>query len=319
MHSYVAVTPLELYPIEGLRATLPFELGRGVSVSANRRELYDDKLLKQALGDRLTDESKRAAIALNYAFEAEGLDAPDKTWKRGGEPKVADRAWRHLSWAYAALWLAQPTQAYYRIVIIRDLGSNLSHNQCSQRASRAWALSHRKRARVDATHLQLATCLLDAIFRAEETYNPISAARYTLELALEQVSWEARYLLLWVALEALFGPEGATEVTFRICQRLSLFSANSPEQRRELFSRLKRSYGYRSKVAHGLKPIKLKDNSYDQELVYIEELIRTALVRILCNQKLTKVFLGRTRESYLDGLVFGGETGIRDDVAEAGN
>jgi len=319
MPSYIAIAPLELYPIEGLRASLPFELGHGVSVSANNRELYDDKLLKAALGDRLTNESKRAAIALNYAFEAEELDAPDKTWKRGGEPKVADRAWRYLSWAYAALWLAQPTQAYYRIGLIRDLGSNPSYSQCSQRASRAWALSHRKRARVEVTHLQLASHLLDAIIRSEETYNPISAARYTLELALEQISWEARYLLLWVALEALFGPEGATEVTFRICQRLSLFSANSPEQRRELFSRLKRSYGYRSKVAHGLKPIKLKDNGFDQELLYIEELIRTDLVKILCNQHLTKVFLGRTRESYLDGLVFGSGTDSCADIAEAGN
>jgi hypothetical protein len=305
MHSYVAIAPLELYPVEGLRASLPIELGHGVSVAANSRELYDDKLLKQALGDRLTNESKRAAIALNYTFEAEELDAPDKTWKRGGEPKVADRAWRYLSWAYAALWLAQPTQAYYRIVLIRDLDSNLSYSQCSQRASRAWALFHRKRARVDATHLQLASRLLDAIIRSEETYNPISAARYTLELALEQVSWEARYLLLWVALEALFGPEGATEVTFRLCQRLALFWENSPEQRRELFSRLKESYSYRSKVAHGLKPIKLKNASFDQELVQIEELIRTALVKILRNTYLTKVFLGRTRERYLDGLAFG--------------
>ena len=65
---------------------------------------------------------------------------------------------------------------------------------------------------------------------------------------------EDRLLDLWIAIEALFSPRDATEVTYRV----ALNVANSTEvaglSRRELFEWIKRAYGVRSGLVHGRGP-----------------------------------------------------------------
>lgn len=66
---------------------------------------------------------------------------------------------------------------------------------------------------------------------------------------------EDRLLDLWIAIEALFSPSDATEVTYRV----ALSVANSVEikglSRRALFEWMKRAYGLRSDLVHGRAPM----------------------------------------------------------------
>jgi Apea-like HEPN len=65
---------------------------------------------------------------------------------------------------------------------------------------------------------------------------------------------EDRLLDLWIAVEALFSPMDATEVTYRVAQNVAN-SVDVPSlSRRELFEWVKRAYGLRSDLVHGRGP-----------------------------------------------------------------
>lgn len=100
---------------------------------------------------------------------------------------------------------------------------------------------------------------------------------------------EDRLLDLWIAMEALFSPDGTTEVAFR----LALNAANSvdvPEvSRRELFEWVKRAYGVRSDLVHGRSPALRKVTrlhggetpSISEAADDLREVVRIALLQFL--------------------------------------
>jgi hypothetical protein len=68
----------------------------------------------------------------------------------------------------------------------------------------------------------------------------------------ERHSDNDRILDSWIALEALFLAESETEgVSYRLGMRIARFVGEDPEERRRLFSQVHRSYGLRSRLAHG--------------------------------------------------------------------
>ena len=77
-------------------------------------------------------------------------------------------------------------------------------------------------------------------------------AIYSLITALMERTWEVRYLLFWIALEALFGSDDPREITYRLSQRTSLFLGRNKEEAKGLYPRVKEGYGWRSKVVHGM-------------------------------------------------------------------
>jgi hypothetical protein len=107
-----------------------------------------------------------------------------------------------------------------------------------------------------------------------------------------------------IAIECLFGPEDGRETTFRLSQRLALFVEADSEQARELFSKMKKSYGWRSKIVHGLRVARLTDEDSDVLLNELEEVTRRSLASVLANESIATTFDGRDRENYLDGLAF---------------
>ena len=112
---------------------------------------------------------------------------------------------------------------------------------------------------------------------------------------------EIRYSLFWIALEALFGPEDAREITYRLSQRVALFLAKDSSEARALFTKARNGYGFRSKIVHG----RWKGNAKSQVLMAdAERLVRESLVRLLQDDELMKVFCGKKREAFLDDLVF---------------
>jgi hypothetical protein len=128
-------------------------------------------------------------------------------------------------------------------------------------------------------------------------WTAIRATWAGLQLNAEPV----RYALLWMALEALFGPEDGREMTFRLSQRIAFFLFEDRAKAKEVFGAVKDAYGFRSKIVHG----RWKETAEGLErMVEIEDWVRSAFGRILSDGTLQETFSSRKREGYLDGLVF---------------
>src|SRR5262249_426812 len=135
--------------------------------------------------------------------------------------------------------------------------------------------------------VQRASTLHDALSKLQRR-NAIWTAVRSTWAALQMSTEEVRYLLFWIALEALFGPEDGREITFRLAQRIALFLGQDKAEAQNIYKRVKSGYSFRSQVAHG----RWKSNAKSIELMAdAESCVRQSLVRILSDAKLTKQFL----------------------------
>jgi hypothetical protein len=105
-------------------------------------------------------------------------------------------------------------------------------------------------------------------------------------------------------LECLFGPETPQETTFRFSQRIAFFLEKEGSKAREVYTRIKKSYEWRSRIVHGLRLSSVKGEKSDSLSVELEELVRRSLVQILGSEAMVKTFDGGRREEYLDSLAF---------------
>lgn len=105
-------------------------------------------------------------------------------------------------------------------------------------------------------------------------------------------------------MESLFGPEDGREITFRLSQRVALFLESDKEKAQKLFSEVKNSYSWRSKVVHGLRLSKLKEDESYQLLVGLEQLVRRSFLEVLRDDATARIFDGESREKYLDSMPF---------------
>jgi hypothetical protein len=155
----------------------------------------------------------------------------------------------------------------------------------------------------DVDEFERARLLFKALTSLPQNGTLRTAVQATMRALAEQ-GWALRFLVLWLALESLFGPEDARETTFRLSQRIALFLSADRGTARDLFTEVKASYSWRSKVVHGLRLAKLTSDESHRLLVSLESIVRRSIVRILSNVSLTAIFDGKKREEYLDGLVF---------------
>jgi hypothetical protein len=154
--------------------------------------------------------------------------------------------------------------------------------------------------RVTTEDLSLAAALHSSLVQVERDTAMWTAVRSIwagLQMNIETI----RYLLFWVGLEALFGPEDGREITYRLSQRVGFFLAGDRTEARQLFETSKKGYGFRSKIVHGQWN---QHADSDAKMAEAERLLRRALIQILQSSELTKTFSGRGRERFLDDLVF---------------
>ncbi len=118
---------------------------------------------------------------------------------------------------------------------------------------------------------------------------------------LSSYASDIRYMLFWVALEALFGPDDGTELSHKLAERIAFFIADNPEDARTLFKMTKKCYGLRSKIVHGRwhhSPI------IHQSMQETESIVRSAFRRILEDPEAMATFASRKRDEYLCDLLF---------------
>jgi hypothetical protein len=128
-------------------------------------------------------------------------------------------------------------------------------------------------------------------------------ATRTLWSALISGSPETRYILLWTALESLFGPASGQELSFRIAQRIALFLEQSVEPRKAVFQTVRSAYNLRSQVVHGRPIKKIGPEKADEHTLKTETVLRSSLTAILESPELVARFSDeKQRDAYLDVL-----------------
>ena len=230
---------------------------------------------------------------------AHDYKAPEAEWDSLGRQKV------ELSYlANLALWLQRPGPTRFYLAF-HAVGAHAGQGQALYAVRRYQRcdpfLCHPNDAdgKIRMEDLQPAANLYAALVQL-----PRSGALWTAVVALVDALLaereEIRHLLLWIALEALFGPEDGHEITYRLSQRIAFFLEEDREEARRLFSEAKKAYGFRSKVAHGTWE---KNKESTQLTAVTESLIRRSVLRLLTDRKCAESFrIGR--EAYLDGLPF---------------
>jgi len=114
--------------------------------------------------------------------------------------------------------------------------------------------------------------IVDALLHVGQ-HERLSLALRRFDVAHDRTRPEDRFIDHWVALEALFLPGISDELSFRASLRIAYYVAAVPDEREEVFHKMRLSYKTRSKVVHGESPkVDLPEIANDTE-----EIVRRVL------------------------------------------
>ena len=282
---------------------IPYKFSEGVSYRPIPEwVLLEDTvdLLRPRLREKI-DDGARYCIAVEY--KADALGSPDPQWM-GDQPRaIQDTATERIRYVNLALWLVRPTALSFNVIAH---AANHETEWVTRRIENYDSLcplpeyAHETHTIEDIGKARLLFNALGALLFP----GTLSTAVQSTFRALTELGWTFRLLVLWLALESLFGPEDAREITFRISQRIAFFLESDRARARELYSNVKESYSWRSKVVHGLRLEKLTPEKSQKLLLELEGLVRRSLLTILSEETMIATFDEKTREEYLDGLAF---------------
>jgi hypothetical protein len=150
----------------------------------------------------------------------------------------------------SALWLATSAPVHIVEVWTRGAGQLLT-SAFPQPPHGLWG---RADEAISDAALAFASSKLDTIDQLQlpQRYGRVSNALRLFESSLQVSDADLALIGFVAALESLFA-SGTQELTFRLSLTVSSFLADTPEQRRELYGRVKEIYAIRSKLAHGAK------------------------------------------------------------------
>lgn len=278
------------------------ELAEGIRIEPVPQWVKDDEALK--LLSWLDRESiQNAELAFTSEYEADALGSPDLAWKgsvpRGIQASIGEK----FALANVALWLVKPTRLTARSVMhFSRKGDPTSLRQFA--AVNPVLISDSESDNAPTVEdIERAGEILKLIVALPRNATLWTAIR-TLTRAVAEGGWEVRYLLQWIVLEALFGPDNPNETTYRLAQRIGLFLGSSAEDRRRIFDEARQAYGWRSRIVHGSRLSKLTSEKSLELSATIEAIVRAAITKILSSPSLVLQFDGDERDNRLDDLIF---------------
>ncbi len=259
--------------------------------------------IHEEIGKKSTAWVKACDYAIAVEFDAASPKESDPDWSGKTPQNKEARATELVYLSYFALWLAKPTELAFHVLFLahhhNDRWEYVWHNEFRLMSPNA------EDAKANLTHpdLELAGQILKALISIKRGSAVWVAVRSILE-AHQQDWWDGRYLYNWIGLEALFGPENPTEITYRLSLRASYFISREPDQRKALFSTIRELYGLRSRVVHGFRISNPVPEDQKAALDETERIIRQALLRIFTEPAMANNFVGKKREEFLENLVF---------------
>ena len=301
---WVTFAPLQPDGIVPAELSLPYQFTEQISVRAIPewvREADTGDELRPQVREKIENEGCRHCIEVEY--QADAFGSPDPSWK--GDPlwSMQDTAAQWIRAAHLALWLARPTALSCNFVIDAVKSGSEWVTRGITSHSETYALPEHQREIHSLEDFATAQTLFNTFLGVSQG-GPVRTAALMTMKALGDQTWEFRFLLMWLVLECLFGPETPHETTFRLSQRMAFFLEKERPKAREVYGRIKKSYEWRSRIVHGLRLSTVRGEKSDSLLVELEELVRRSLVEILASETLVKTFDGGRREEYLDSLAF---------------
>ncbi len=253
----------------------------------------------ELLGSTDRERLKQLQYAFVVEYEAPSAGAPDPEWE-GPEPRSIQEAKLEIVvLANLAMWIVKPSPACYELVFHAprwEHGWNVQNGEKHPRLR----CHPRDRFAVLANHDLDRSTKLHTALCSVPCRNSVWTAIHSTWVALQSANPEIRNLLLWNALEALFGTEHSREDAPGIARRIGAFVSNEAGEAREITEKVETALSFRRKLVHGhwTGQADLGDFGYETEI-----LVRRALDRILKDEALVRSFCGaQERESYLDSL-----------------
>ena len=296
------VAPLFCAP-SYLSIACPIRLDSSVRIDTMPGWVTADSILRELSPDHkemLEDETEYAVIAEFDAKSTAGgeLTAADAHTRAERPPK------EKLTLATLALWLAKRSAVRCELILTAEVRSDTDFTW--REISTVEPIHpHKQYLNQELTdvHLVSATRIFQGIMSIKQP-SSLWVAVYSLFAALTIRTWEARFLMLWTGMEALFGCIDSREITYRLSNRLGFFLAHDRQEARVLCSQAKKCYGWRSKTIHGMHLAKLKPDKSEELLYWSEMKIAQCIVKIVSDSQLMDVFSTKQREQYLDEQIY---------------
>jgi len=218
-----------------------------------------------------------------------------------------DTAWQPLLQRYwlvnLALWLVKPTSLTCEFVVIAGNCGGTWEEKHDQDVDPLYIFDDLRHSHYNEHDLLQAAALLKALESLPDN-GAVRAAVHMTWTALASRHWHVRYLLLWVALEGIFGPQELGETTYQIAIRLAKFIGASDDERMELYRLNKRSYQIRSSIVHSINlPSKKVGDAAKSARLHTETCVRRAFMKILGDAALMNVLSGKDRDKYFATLI----------------
>ena len=283
--------------------TLPYRFAERVHLDEVPSWVKTDDVLKYLSHSLRTELEDRARYCISVSYDADAFGTPDPDWKGDVPRSIQDSAYEQIQHVGFSMWLARPSAFTFSCVFHGHQVQGESLMRHVFQTSPICPLPEYESAELKIEDFVAAGDLARAL-RTLGVQGTLRAATQAATRAITETGWTLRFLILWLVIESLFGPEDAREITFRLSQRLALFMGIDSEETRALFRKAKASYDWRSKIVHGLRLAKSNPEKSRELLLDLESLVRQSLRKILGDQVLTEQFDGKDREEFLDDLVF---------------
>ena len=301
--TWYTCAPIPDYSDDSGVISQPLELANGIKIESVPDWIKTDQALEHLSWSRRNVIQKHLLFGFTIEYKAKSLGDPDLDWN-GVQPRsLQEKAEELIQLANLALWISKPSQLSYDDTLHFDrLGDPTSLRHAR---SGFGLVPHPKDIETELTFddFQQAKIIHTVLCELSRNSTLWTAIRL-LWKALADRMWESRFLLMWVVMEAIFGPTDPRETTYRLSQRVAFFLGENRKEIINMFRITKKSYSWRSKIVHGLRLIKLSDDESIRISYDLQEIMRKAILAILQNKELVVEIDGKRREQFLDGLVF---------------
>lgn len=302
MKDWYACSPVWRYYDENNIFVAPLQLSKRIFIGPRPSILENIYEIESISQDWLSDlEESHVFVYCSYQADSDG--DPDPDWN-GTEPRsIQDVVSEEIRLVQLAFWLAQPSYFKTRTVMHFRIDSSTGIMRTFQRAPMLRTVDTQKLRALSQDNLNEALKLYQQILLLPRDATIWSSVRMFYK-SLTEGSWDIRYLLNWIVLECLFGPQETSESTHKLCERIAFFLGTSVEEAKDLFNSVKKSYGLRSKIVHGSSITKLNGKNQIEMLIQLEEIVRKSLVKIIQDNNYLERFDGDGRDKYLQNLIF---------------